>query len=175
MAMRQGKAMFHSSSMQVEPIKRKHSWWQRLVPIRTTEHAMWAAVIGSIAFLGGGVLTDWNHHFEIALCAIAGTLPGFASNLPANLKVEWSLEGFKPIQNIESALFQAGWSRDRNRRDELRFVQRLPRWLRWKSGEITIETGAFHFVVHGPVLGLSLLRRNLLSGRGSASQETPFR
>jgi hypothetical protein len=142
--------------------------WQRLMPIRTVEHAAWAAGIGGIGLVAGGLVSNWNDHFPYFLCTIAGTLPSFATNLPATLRIEWTLIGLNPMNAVEDSLYRVGWRKVENNMGQARYVQRGPSWLRWKTAVISIEEEKLYIVVRGPVSGLLQLRKDLLGSRNDA-------
>lgn len=151
-----------SNHLTVGPVLQVHPWWQSAIPIRTLEHVAWVFGIGGVALVAGGLLTDWRHHLPIAICAVAGTLPSFASNLPATMRIEWSSIGPNPFVTIDESLYRAGWQKVERNKAQALYVQHLPRLLRWRTGEISIESAPFCAVARGPRIGLSMLRKNLL-------------
>jgi hypothetical protein len=153
--------------MIIGPIIRRHAWWQRALPIRTIEHALWAAGITAIVFCASGYFTQWRFESQIAItgCAFIGTLPGFASNLPAFMRIDWSLTEFDPDPVVNDALERAGWIKIGVDGAEAHYVQKIPRFLRWQTGTIVAMKSPRSVEISGPIFGLHLCRRILSKTR----------
>ncbi len=149
--------------MLIGPIVRRHALWQRFWPILTQEHAVWATLTATIVFCVSGFLTQWRIDAQIVItaCSLIGTLPAFASNLPALMQIEWSALELDPESLVNDALESAGWSKTRLSPREVLYVQKAPRFLRWETGNIILLRSQGSITLYGPVFGLLLCRRHL--------------
>ncbi len=152
----------------VGQVRRVHPNWQYVLPLRNGFDVLIIGCVGLIAWLVGGVLTTWTHHVAITMGAVGGALPAFACNLPAMLRVEYQSYSSIPGSEIDEALTVLGWQRADGDLLRCRYVQSLPRFFRWQSAEICVEFRDQYAEIRGPVFGLSLLRKRLISGESDA-------
>lgn len=155
----------------ISAVRLSRPWWRCALLFQSwPQFQSWAllvaataALLQSAVILAGGKLIP----VEGMLLGMAiGSLAAVAMVLPARFTVAPATPGQLPqvVAEVEGLHYAAAEKRGA----AVVYHQRLPRFLRWDEGNITVSSAAGHLIIEGPVSVLKKVRAKLIK---SASPE----
>lgn len=141
-------------------------WWKVLFPFQSWgQFQSWAwinCIVAIIALLAIYLLGEKSIPALVLLPGILlGSLPSVISVLPAKLTVRADLGFGKSASIISTKLEGIGYTVESTSNNVMVFRQNLPRYFRWKEGEVTIRNAQQDIIVFGAYATVALIAKHL--------------
>ena len=154
----------------ISNLERTHTFWKYLFPFQSwlqfSSFCLFAVATFVCCFV---VLRIFNPESlespnVLIIVGVIGALPAVFSALPGRFEIRnvtmnhnvWSNE-------INEKLISLGYTMCLSGENVKRYRSQLPRWLRWNENELVVSVANDLFVISGPIMALSALRKKLKS------------
>jgi hypothetical protein len=143
----------------------KCSWplWRRFIPIQSTEQFASCLIAYMVGVFASTFIIDWvGTHKTIPV--LIGSLAGSSASLFATLPYEWRFsrsEKYFSRTNAEYILWRVLYEKIEYSTNFDLYRQRLPRFLRWKECDVTIQMMEDTVAINGPKFAVMRLYKKM--------------